>query len=475
MERLEKIFIGGEWIDTGLWDEVRDPYADHVTARVAVGGHDEMDRATRTAVAAFSEMQAMPTHERARILWGISEGVAERKEELAAIIVEEVGKPLQHARGEVDRAVETFRLGAEEARRWGGEVMPVDLQPASERYRCLWTRFPRGPVAAIAPFNFPLNLVAHKVSPALAIGSTVVVKAPPQGPSAALRLAGIAEDVGLPAGALSVLHCPVPVAERLATDNSFGVLSFTGSASVGWHLKSRAGRKRVMLELGGNAAVIVHEDADLDWAAERVALGAFAYSGQVCISAQRILVHGPVFAAFLERLVQAAEALAVGDPRDPATVVGPLIDSAAVERISSWVEDAVAGGARVRSGGERQGNVLRPTVLSGVDPAMKVSCEEVFGPVAVVDSYRTWEEALERANDSRYGLHAGIFTHDIRRVQAAYRRLQVGGVVVNDFPMVRVDNFPYGGVRDSGLGREGVRFAMEEMSEPKVLILRSGD
>jgi glyceraldehyde-3-phosphate dehydrogenase (NADP+) len=418
-------------------------------------------------------MRELPIHERARILDGISAGIAERREELADLIVAEVGKPISFALGEVDRAVQTFRLGAEEARRWGGEVMPVDIQPSTEGYRCLWTRFPRGPVAAISPFNFPLNLVAHKIAPAIAVGNAAVLKPPPQGPTAALRLAEIALGAGLPPEALSVLACPIPVAERLATDAAFQVLTFTGSARVGWYLKALAGKKRVMLELGGNAAMVVHEDADLDWAARRAALGSFAYSGQVCISVQRLFVHAPAYEPFLERFLEQIASLPVGDPTDPTTVVGPMIDEAAADRGKAWVQEAVDAGARVVSEGKRSGNVVHPTLLADVRPDLSVSCEEVFGPVAVVDRYESWEEALERVNETRYGLQAGIFTRDIGRIAAAYRGLQVGGVVVGDYPMLRVDNFPYGGIRDSGLGREGVRFAMEEMSDPRVLILRT--
>jgi len=314
--------------------------------------------------------------------------------------------------------------------------------------------------------------LAHKVAPAIAVGSSLVVKPPPQCPQMAFRLAEIMAECGLPAGAYNVLHLPIPVAEQLATDPRFAMLTFTGSPAVGWHLKNVAGKKKVCLELGGNAAAVVHEDAgDLDWVAQRLALGAFAYAGQVCIKVQRVLVHQPIYDKFVEKLVSATSALPCGDPLDPKTVVGPMIDSAAADRVESWTREAVAAGAEPLLATRRQGNVLTPGILARVPRDAKVSCKEIFGPVSIVMPYRDWAEALTLVNDSDFGLQAGIFTHDITRIFAAFNGLEVGGVVVNDFPTLRVDNFPYGGVRDSGFGREGVRYAMEEMSEPRMLVL----
>jgi glyceraldehyde-3-phosphate dehydrogenase (NADP+) len=431
-----------------------------------------VEAATVAAGRGQKALAGLSTWDRAEILRGIAEGIGTHADELAELIREEVGKPITYARGEVARAVETFTLGAEEVRRWGGEVVPVDIQARTRGYSGLYTRFPRGPVIAISPFNFPLNLAAHKLAPAIAVGSAVVLKPPPQGPSAALRLGRIALQAGLPPEALSILPCSVEDAQRMVEDERFRMLSFTGSAAVGWKLKGVAGKKRVALELGGNAAVIVHDDADLDWAAQRIALGAFAYAGQVCISAQRVFVHETVRDAFQERLVEAASALAVGDPRGEDVVVGPLIDGGAADRVESWVEEAVDGGARPLLRGSRQGSVMGPTLLTDVPSGARVSCEEVFGPVALVEGYGTFSDAVAAVNDSVYGLHAALFTQDVDRIHRAFREIEVGGLVVNEFPMLRVDNHPYGGVKDSGFGREGVHHAMEEMSEQRMLLLR---
>ncbi|MGH7533333.1 MAG: aldehyde dehydrogenase family protein, partial [Gemmatimonadales bacterium] len=346
------------------------------------------------------------------------------------------------------------------------------VDPRTPSAQAIVSRFAAGPVAAISPFNFPLNLVAHKVAPAIAIGAGVVLKPPPQDPGASFALAQVLLDAALPPEALSVLHLPIPLAERLATDERMKVLSFTGSAAVGWHLKSVTPKKRVLLELGGNAAAIVHEDAgDLAAVAARIAGGAFAYAGQVCIKVQRVLVHRPVLAAFTELLRAATQALPVGDPADPHTVVGPMIDGKNADRVTSWVDTAIAAGARVLERGPRRGNVVSPIILTDVPHDAKVWGEEVFGPVLVVEPYETFESALAVVNDSRYGLQAGVFTHDVRRIWQAFERLEVGGVIANDYPTFRVDNYPYGGVKDSGFGREGVRYAMEEMSELRTLVL----
>jgi glyceraldehyde-3-phosphate dehydrogenase (NADP+) len=366
----------------------------------------------------------------------------------------------------------TFSLAADEARRFGGEVVPLDVDPRAAGMTGLVHRFPVGPISAITPFNFPLNLLAHKVAPAIAVGSALVVKPPPQCPQMAFRLAGILSEAGLPPGACNVLHLPIPLAERLATDPRFAMLTFTGSPNVGWHLKQVAGKKKVCLELGGNAAAVVHEDVpDLDWVAGRLALGAFAYAGQVCIKVQRLLVHRPIYRQFAERFVAASAALTCGDPMDPATVVGPMIDRAARERVEAWTAEAVAAGAEVLLAGRRDGNILTPAVLARVPLDARISCQEVFGPVAVVEPYDDWAEALGQVNDSAFGLQAGVFTRDVNRIFSAFQTLEVGGVIANDFPTLRVDNYPYGGVKDSGFGREGVRYAMEEMTEPRMLVL----
>ncbi len=453
-------------------DLTRAPFDGTPLARVVPGTGRELDEAIGHATAAYQVMRAMPRFQRHTILREAAARIGAEREALAQLMCQDAGKPITLARGEVDRAILTFQWAAEEARRFGTDSIPADVEPRAEGMMSLIERFPIGPIAAIAPFNFPLNLIVHKLAPAIATGNPVILKPAPQAPLAAFRLAEILTLSGLPAGGFQVLHLPLPVAERLATDPRFAMLSFTGSAAVGWHLKSVAGRKRVTLELGGNAAAVVHSDAeDLDRIAARVAWGAFAFAGQVCIKVQRLLVHAPIYQRFVQKVVAATKALKVGDPRDPKTVVGPMIDAGAVIRVQTWVREALDGGARPLLLGRRRGQVLYPTILADVSPKMKVSCLEVFGPVLVVEPYGTWTQALGRVNHSEFGLHAGIFTADIRRVFEAYRGLDVGGVIANDIPTVRLDHLPYGGIKSSGFGREGIRNAMEEMSEPRILIV----
>jgi acyl-CoA reductase-like NAD-dependent aldehyde dehydrogenase len=472
MQRDVQLYIGGEAVETAERDEVLNPFTGEVVGTVPVGHAAEVDRAIGAAVEAFESARHLSAYRKRAMLRRIAEGIRARGDELADLITAESGKPITFAQAEVGRAVTTFSLAADELSRFGGEVIPVDIEEAFEGYQCVVRRFPLGPISAISPFNFPLNLVAHKVAPALAVGSAVVLKPPPQAPLTSFLLAEIVESAGALPGRLNVVHCHPPDAELLATDPRPRMLTFTGSAEVGWRLKSLSGQKRVTLELGGNAGAIVHEDADLDWAARRSALGAFAYAGQICISVQRLFVHDAVYSDFRDRFVEAARALPTGDPRDPATVVGPVIDDRAAERVVAWVDEARAAGARVLTGGGREGRLVAPTVLEEVDPDLRVSSEEVFGPVVVLDRYADFEEAVRRVDASRYGLQAAVFTHDERRIRHAFAEIEVGGLIVNDYPLVRVDNFPYGGVKASGLGREGVRYAMEEMTEPRVLVTR---
>jgi glyceraldehyde-3-phosphate dehydrogenase (NADP+) len=416
-------------------------------------------------------MRSMPSHARARALQAIADGVKARQEEFAQTIVAEGGKPILDARREVGRAIQTLILAAEEAKRMPGEVVPLDLTPGMDSYLGMTQRFPIGPVLGITPFNFPINLVMHKVAPCFAVGNPIVIKPAPQTPLTALKLGEVVLEAGLPAGAFSVLPCENAVAERLVVDPRYQMLSFTGSAPVGWMLKAKCGKKRVALELGGNAAVIVEPDADLDYAATRCMVGGFGYAGQTCISVQRIFVHERIRDAFTALLLEKVKTLKSGDPAHEETVVGPLIDQGAAQRVEAWVAEAVAQGGRLLIGGGRRGAVVEPTVLTDVRPTMKVSCQEVFGPVVAVTSYQRFEEALAAVNDSAYGLQAGIFTRDINRIFQAYRELQVGAVLANEIPTFRADHMPYGGVKDSGLGREGVRYAMQEMTEPKLLVL----
>jgi glyceraldehyde-3-phosphate dehydrogenase (NADP+) len=383
----------------------------------------------------------------------------------------EAGKPITDARREVARAVQTFTIAAEEAKRIPGEVIPLDWTPGMDSHLGILRRVPIGPVLGITPFNFPLNLVAHKVAPALAAGNPILIKPAPQTPLTALLLAEVGLEAGVPPGGLNVLPCDNCVAERLVVDPRFKLLSFTGSAAVGWMLKAKCGKKKVVLELGGNAGVIVEQDADLDFAAQRCASGGFGYAGQTCISVQRIFVHHSVVDLFTTKLLLQVARLKGGDPNDESTVVGPLIDQHAAHRVEEWIGEAVAQGARVLLGGKRMGSVVEATVLTNVTPTMKVSCREVFGPVVTVTPYRQFDEALEAMNRSEYGLQAGVFTQDVNKVFYAFRHLEVGAVLVNEIPTFRAEHMPYGGVKDSGLGREGLRISIEEMTEPRFLVL----
>lgn len=455
--------------------EIRSPWDGEVAGTIRVADEGDLERGIVSAQRAFETTRKLPRWKRAEICRGISERIKAGHERLSELITRESGKPLQYARGEVSRAVTTFATAAEEALRIGGEVIPLDIAPASDGYAGMSLRFPIGPIAAISPFNFPLNLVAHKVAPALAAGNTILLKPPPQAPLTAMELGKMALEAGAPPGAFNVLHMEIPLAEKMAADPRFKLLSFTGSAKVGWHLKSICGKKRVVLELGGNAAMIVHEDADLDWALKRAVAGAFASSGQVCIKVQRLFVHRPIYDGFLKRFCDAAAEVSVGDPMNAETVVGPLIDEAAAKRVESWIKEARDAGARILAGGTRDGNVITPTVIEGAPGSAKVSCEEVFGPVCTVAPYDDFAEGLRMVNDTRYGLQAGVFTRDIGRIAKAVSGLEVGGVIINHFPMFRVDNYPYGGIKDSGLGREGVRYAIEDMTEQRMVVLRLGE
>ena len=467
-----QLVIGGEVVNTTDSDSVVNPYTGQTVAQVPLADRGQVEAAIGAAHRCFSEYREWPGHRRSTLLADIAAGIAARRGELAESIVAEGGKPVTQALGEVDRAVTTFTVAAEEAKRIGGEVIPADITPAGEGYTALTRYFPIGPIAGISPFNFPLNLVAHKLAPALAVGCPMVLKPPVQTPLTPLLLGDIVADAGAPDGLFTVVPCSVAAAQPLITDDRIAMLSFTGSDRVGWQLKAQAGKKRIALELGGNAAAVVAADADIAHAAARIAFGAFAYAGQVCISVQRVLVQESVYEPFLEALVNATRALGVGDPSDPNTVVGPVIDAANAERVMAWIAEAVESGATVASGGTREGNVLAPTILTGTSPDLKVRCAEVFGPVVTVNPYGTFEEAVAMVNNSPFGLQAGVFTNDLRHALYAHRHLEVGGVVVGDIPTVRFDHTPYGGVKDSGLGREGVRYAMAEMTEPRLLLIK---
>jgi glyceraldehyde-3-phosphate dehydrogenase (NADP+) len=463
------IVLGGEQVETGETYEVRSPFDGAVVALVHRAGPAEVERAIAGAVAAFETTRHLPSWQREDVLKKIAQGLAARRDELAEVIALEAGKPIKIARLEVDRAAFTFTVAAEESKRIYGEIVPLDWLPGNENRVAHVRRVPLGPIAGISPFNFPLNLVAHKVAPALAAGNPILLRPASQTPVSSLMLARIVLEAGWPEDAIAVLPSSTDVAQPLVEDDRIKLLTFTGSPAVGWRLKTRAGRKRVTLELGGNAAVIVNDDADVEYAAERVAWGGFVYSGQTCISVQRVLVHEDVYEAFTADLVRRVGDLKLGDPLDEATDVGPVIDAESSDRIQDWVEDARAAGADVLTGGERDGTLWKPTVLANVRHNLRVSCDEVFAPLVCLSSFSDVRAAIDEAGRSEFGLQGGLFTNDMRVVEAAFDRIDVGGLNVNDVSTFRIDHMPYGGVKSSGLGREGLRYAIEEMTEQKLL------
>jgi glyceraldehyde-3-phosphate dehydrogenase (NADP+) len=466
-----KSLIGGEWRSTAESYELKNPYNQEVIAVVSRPGLKEAQEAVERAHRAFPVTRDLPTWKRAEILKAVSEGIGARHEELSRTIALEAGKPIQQARTEVSRAQNTFWVAMEEAKRVEAELMSLDWVQGHEGRWGLVRRFPVGPMLGISPFNFPLNLVAHKVAPAIAVGAPLIIKPATQTPLSSLKLGEIVLEAGWPPEAFSVLPCSGSVAEEILQDDRIKKLTFTGSAEVGWYLKGLVPKKRVTLELGGNAGVLVHSDTDLAFAAKRCRLGAFAYAGQICISVQRIFIHEPVYEEFMEKFLAEVREIVVGDPLDEATEVGPIIDEASAQRIEEWVREALDGGATLLAGGGRQGTLMEPTVLAGVKPQMRVSCLEVFGPVVTVAPYGEFSEGLEAINDSIYGLQAGVFTRDIGAIHKAFETLEVGGVIVNDIPTYRVDHMPYGGVKDSGFGREGLKYAIEEMTEMRLMVL----
>jgi acyl-CoA reductase-like NAD-dependent aldehyde dehydrogenase len=465
-----KLLLNGEWVETGEWLEVRSPYSGDVVARVAKGGAEEARRAVDAAARAMEE--PLPAHRRAEILDRVAELVAERREELARTISAEAGKPLKAARVEAERAVSTYKSAATEARRLAGEVVPMDASPAGTGKFAYTSRVPIGVVGAISPFNFPLNLVAHKIAPALAAGCAAVLKPASQTPLSALALAELETEAGLPPGWLNVLVGPAAeIGDVFVEDERVRLISFTGSAEVGWKLRERAARKKVLLELGNATPVLVQADADIEGTAAKLAANAFSFAGQSCISVQRIYVERAAYEDFVSRFLPKVESLRVGDPADDDTDVGPVIDEDARERILSWIQEARAQGATVLAGGEATEGLLRPTVLADVTPEMKVSCLEVFGPLCTVTPYDSLDEALELANGTEYGLQAGIFTNDLQTALAAGSALEFGGVTVNEAPTFRADQMPYGGVKASGNTREGPPYSVKEMTEERLVVI----
>ena len=466
------LMCGKEWTE-GEALEVRSPWDQGLVGRVTIATRADARQAVNHAAASFRRTRALPRWKRRDILEGVSAAILAQKERFAQLIVAEAGKPLRLARVEVERAAFTFKTAAEEAARLGGESLPLDLTEGNEGRWGLVQRFPIGPVLAISPFNFPLNLVAHKVAPAMAAGCPILLKPAPQTPFTALALGEVILKAGWPEEALAVL--PLSNADTAwlnEKEDRIKLVSFTGSAKVGWELKGRSGRKRVLLELGGNAALIVHGDCrELDGAAERTAHAAFGFAGQSCVGLQRVFVERSIFQTYLWKVVDHASKLVVGDPADDTTDVGPLVRLAEAERVEAWIKEAVAAGAKLVCGGERNGSVVTPTILTATKPGMKVRDEEAFGPVLAIEPYDDFEQALADVNHSKYGLQAGLLTRDANRILTAYRELEVGALIVGDMPSWRLDPMPFGGVKDSGFGREGLRCAIAEMTEPRMLVM----
>ncbi len=451
---------------------VYDKYSGAVATRVPLAGPAELDRAIQAAQEAAPAVAQLPGYERQRILNFCVTQFQARQEEFARALCVEAGKPIRDAQGEVIRLIDSFRIAAEESVRLGGEVLPLDITPRAQNYTGMWKRVPVGPCGFITPFNFPLNLVAHKIAPALAAGCPFVLKPASHTPVGAALIGEVLSQAGLPPGAFSILPTTRETARLLVEDDRLALLSFTGSPEVGWDLKKRAGHKKVTLELGGNAACVVDEGSDLDDVVNRLIFGAFYQSGQSCISVQRILAHTSLAEPLTEKLVAATQQLKLGDPQDPQTFIGPLITEGDAIRLEKWIEEAKEAGARLLTGGQRHGAFLEPTLLTQVPPHLPLVAQEAFGPVAVISTFENFSEALAEVNQSAYGLHAGVFTNNLQRALLAWDTLEVGGVIINDVPSWRVDHMPYGGVKNSGTGREGIRFAMEEMTEIRLMVIR---
>ncbi len=468
-----KLLIDGQWVGGGSTLEVKNKYNGEIVGTLPSARKEDLDAAIDAAERAKNVMADMPSYKRAEILLRTAALIRERADDLAKTIAAEAGKALKYARIEVDRAINTFTTAAEESKRLHGETIPLDAVPSGEGYFGFWIRRPVGVIAAISPFNFPINLVAHKLAPAIASGNTIVLKPASSTPLTAVKLCEIIQEAGLPAGALNlVVGSGSTVGEWLITDPRVDKITFTGSPEIGRHILSVAGIKKVTLELGNTSPVVVAPDADLDFVARRCAVGAYANSGQMCISVQRIYSQKQVYESFTEKFVKATDGMVVGDPLDERVDVGPMIDSKEVDRIETWVKEAQSEGAKVLTGGKRDGMVYYPTVLTNVDADMKVVAEEAFAPVASIISCNDFEESLRQANDTKFGLQVGVFTKDVDRIFKAIKGLNFGGVIINDAPTFRVDHMPYGGNRQSGLGREGVKFAMEDMTNIQMVAIR---
>ncbi|MEO8626046.1 MAG: aldehyde dehydrogenase family protein [Candidatus Limnocylindrales bacterium] len=470
--RPHPVFLAGRWVESPDELLVANPARPDEPAGATYNATAEQyEEAVLAAITAFEVTRHLGAYERGAILRNISAGIRERREEIGRIMTLESGKPIRDALIEVDRAVLTFRLGAEEAERMTGETIPLDLMASSKGRLGITRRFPIGPIAAISPFNFPLNLAAHKLAPAIAAGNSIVLKPPSKDPLTMLAVAEIIEKSGVPEGAVSILPMTRAQGDRMVEDDRFKLLTFTGSPSVGWRMKERAGKKKVVLELGGNAAVIVDATANLDWAVKRTLMGAFAYAGQVCISVQRMFVHRPIWDEFMTRFVAGADALVHGDPLDPETQIGPMVDEQQAQRTDRWVREAEELGGKVLLGGRAEGSFFPPTVLVDTPATAQVCSSEAFAPLVVAFPFDDFDQAIKQVNDSSYGLQTGVFTNNLAHSWRAFNELQVGGVIINDVPTYRIDHMPYGGVKDSGLGREGLRWAIEDMTELRLMVV----
>ena len=467
----QPIYLAGEWVTSGDVLPVTNPYTGEVIAETYLASREQLNTAVEAAEQAFTDLKSMPVYERVKLLNALAEELRSHRDEIARTIATEAGKPIRDAEVEADRGVFTVEVAAEEAKRITGEVMPLDLLASSKGRFGIVRRFPIGPIAGISPFNFPLNLALHKLAPALASGNPIVLKPPSLDPLTMLKVAEMVDRIGVPKGAVSVLSMNRQVGDAMVEDDRFKLLSFTGSPNVGWDMKRRAGMKRVVLELGGNAGVIVDEDADIDFAAQRVRVGAFAYAGQVCISVQRVFVHEAVYDTFLPRLVAETERVKIGDPLDRDVDLGPMIDDKAASRSQQWIEDAVAQGARVLTGGKAEGRFLSPTIIENAPRDAFVCSREAFAPLVTVFKVPSFADAVCQVNDSEYGLQAGVFTNNLERALYAFEQIEAGGVILNDVPTYRIDHMPYGGVKASGLSREGLRYAIEDMTEMRLLVI----
>jgi glyceraldehyde-3-phosphate dehydrogenase (NADP+) len=469
--KIQPIYLAGEWVDSDSPLDVRNPYNSELIATTYYASAAQLEQATRAAVTAMAPLSKLGTYERAGMLSELASRIRADRDEIARIIALEAGKPIRDAETEVDRGIFTVDTAAEEAKRIEGEVIALDLLPSSKGRFGVVRRFPIGPIAGISPFNFPLNLALHKLAPAIASGNPIVLKPPSADPLTMLKIASLLDGLGLPPGAVSILPMNREVGDAMVVDDRFKLLSFTGSPDVGWAMKNRAGRKKVVLELGGNAGVLIDEDADLAYAASRVRIGAFAYAGQVCISVQRIFVHERKYDAFVDLLLQETKKIVSGDPMDRATDVGPMIDDKAARRTQNWVDEAVANGAGILTGGRSDGRFFEPTVIERAPRSSAVCAKEAFAPLVNVYPVKSFQAGIQALNDSDFGLQAGIFTPSLEHALQAFEGIEAGGVIINDIPTYRIDHMPYGGVKSSGLGREGVKYTIEDMTEPRLMVI----